>query len=266
MISIIEYHKGNATVEFLVIAGVLVPAFLAMPMLGKLADAKHATVQANRYAVWEKTVGGGEQKSDEQLSEEVAARFLSDPNATILTEGQEEMDANPFWTPIGGDEENALIGKGNTAVRSVNHDVPNGVGGEYINSAMIAIGDAMEGPISNAKWDVQSKGFYTVSLQTEIAANDLVKDGVNCLGEQSEEVATCLNVVGAIFTGEWDAQSNDQVESRVRSMVPAGALNDVMNVVSLIGVIPLFKELKHLKDAFGTVSPDVLPEDRYGEL
>lgn len=262
----VKYEDGNALTEFLVISGVLVPAFLVMPMLGKLSDIQHSTVQASRYAVWEKTLEGAEAKSDEQLSQEVRVRFLSDPNAPILTEGGGEEKMNAFWIPLGAEEEKALMSVEQSGlVRSTNHDVPNDVGAEYINEAMLAIGDAMEGPIKNAKWDVESKGFYKVDVQAEIQTHKLVQNGTDCAGTETEETASCLTITGAIFTGDWSARSSRQVESRVRSMVPAGALNDVMNVVSYIGVIPLFKELKHLDDAFGVVSPDILPEDRYGE-
>lgn len=257
-------QKGSALTEFVIVAGVLVPAMLAMPMLGKLADARHTTVQANRYAVWEKTVGGDGQKTDEQLSREVKTRFLSSPDSAILSDDQEIESVNPYWVSADMEGDAALLG--NAVISSANHDIPGDLGAEYIAKAMVTLGDVMDGPIKGANWDVEEKGFYTVNMQMEMATNSLVAKGEDCAGAESDSVAGCLNVVGAIFTDEWDARSRDHVESRTRSMVPAGALGDVADVVSYLGAIPLFRELKHLKDVFGTVSPDVLPPDRYGEL
>lgn len=260
----LKTQTGSALTEFVVVAGILVPALLAMPMLGKLADARHTSVQANRYAVWEKTVGGDGRKTDEQLSREVKTRFLSNPDSAILSDDQETENVNPYWVSAGMEEGESLLGS--ATIVSANHDIPGDLGADYIAKAMVTLGDVMDGPISGANWDVEEKGFYTVNMQMEIATNSLVAKGEDCTGAESDSVGGCLNVVGAIFTDEWDARSRDHVESRTRSMVPAGALGDVADVVSYLGAIPLFEELKHLKDVFGTVSPDVLPPDRYGEL
>jgi hypothetical protein len=257
-------QKGNAIAEFLVVAAVLIPAVLSLPLLGKLADVNHVTTQASRYAVWEKTVGGKTQKNDEQLAAEVTNRFMSKSDEKIVTVLSSEHKANNFWSDISG-EKSLIKPESLLSVRSQNKDIPGDVGAEYIAKAMVVLGDTLDGVISNAKWDVEDKGFYLVSVDAELSSNRLSKDAKNCSGVVSEESGGCLSVVGAIFVDEWDAGSSKQVESRVRSMVPAGAAESLVDAISIIGVVPLFQELKYLKGVFGQVQPDILPPDRYGD-
>ena len=84
-------------IELLIAAGfVLVPLFLAIPLLGKYLDLRASAVQTARYAAWERTVWyGGDaasslgwfgvsrrwhanEKSDDQIRSEIAVRLLSD--------------------------------------------------------------------------------------------------------------------------------------------------------------------------------------------
>lgn len=259
-------HKqsGNAMAEFVVIAAVLVPAFLAMPMLGKLADVNHTTVQVSRYAVWEKTVAGNDKKTDSVISSEVTARFLSAPDSVITSTLKDEYADNVFWQGAGLG--NAIIDQEKRiSILSQNKDIPGDVGAKYMAKAMDTLGDTLDGAIKNAQWDVESKGFHVVTLNVELEANRLTKNENNCAGQESEDAGGCLSVVGAIFTDEWEAGSAEHVESRVRSMVPAGVAETITDAISIVGYVPLFKELKYLKDVFGQVQPDVLPVDRYGD-
>lgn len=259
-----QKHKGNAMAEFVVIAAVLVPAFLAMPMLGKLADVNHTTVQASRYAVWEKTVSDKDHKSDAKLSKEITARFLADPDTTITSIDKSDLKKNKFWQGAGvGD---SLINDDSLmAVYSQNDSIPGNIGADKLSDAMGALGNTLDGLIKNANWDVDSKGFYKVTLSANLSANRLTKGAKDCNGKETDETGGCLTVVGAILTDEWSAGSASHVESRVRSMVPAGVAEKITDAISIVGYVPLFKELKYLKDVFGQVQPDVLPKDRYGD-
>ncbi|MDD3447855.1 MAG: hypothetical protein PHF72_02335, partial [Gammaproteobacteria bacterium] len=105
---------GTALAEFAVILTVMVPVFLAVPVIGKLLDIKHQTVSANRYALWERTVwsdpGAGwndeeNSKSDHRLGTELWARFFGHPAGGV----QAEKTDNPLWYDHAG---NALIADG----------------------------------------------------------------------------------------------------------------------------------------------------------
>ena len=76
-------------VEFLIAATtVLIPLFLIVPILGKFMDMKSASIQAARYAAWERTVWfnnsdwAAAPKTDAQIQNEVAL-FLRYGDAQI---------------------------------------------------------------------------------------------------------------------------------------------------------------------------------------
>ena len=99
--------QGQSIVEFLVLAIVLVPLFLTLPLLGKYLDLAHSTEQAARYAAFETTVFGPAvpARTDASLAAEIRQRFFSTPDAPIRT-GASVSDTpahrNPLWSDHRG--------------------------------------------------------------------------------------------------------------------------------------------------------------------
>ncbi|MEM7468741.1 MAG: hypothetical protein AAF387_17880 [Pseudomonadota bacterium] len=61
-----RYQRGQAMSEFVISATyVLIPLFIAIPMLAKYIDIKHASVQAARYEAWEYTVWYEDENNDD---------------------------------------------------------------------------------------------------------------------------------------------------------------------------------------------------------
>jgi len=85
-------QRGQALAEFTIAAAfVLIPLFLMIPLLGKFMDMKATTIQAARYAAWERTVWYGSnsdweanQRSDAQIQSDVQQRFFADSGSTPL--------------------------------------------------------------------------------------------------------------------------------------------------------------------------------------
>ncbi len=122
-----KFLVGQAMVEFLVAAlFCLVPLFLAICAIGKLTDVQHTTDMAARYAAWERTVwyeDGGtgnsllfktynnpNQKSTNEIRNEIAVRILNDRSSTISiiknTDRTASTFANgldPMWHDPSGD-------------------------------------------------------------------------------------------------------------------------------------------------------------------
>jgi hypothetical protein len=107
---------GQALVEFTVVALLfLVPMFLALVVLGKLADVRHTTAMAARYAAWERTVwvdGSGEfgaingpnRKSNAQIGNEIAVRLINDRSSRTTVIRHADRNAtglangiDPMW-------------------------------------------------------------------------------------------------------------------------------------------------------------------------
>ena len=76
---ILRMQSGQAMTEFLVIASlVLVPLFFGVYYLAKYSDIKHATIQASRYAAFERSWDPSSTiKSDAVIQDEVRTRFFS---------------------------------------------------------------------------------------------------------------------------------------------------------------------------------------------
>lgn len=90
--------------EFLAACLVLIPVFLAIPLLGKYMDIDHAAVQGARYLAWERTVWTPEEKSNARLENELRKRIFTRPGEKILASDHDGSPAsyNPLWTDFAG--------------------------------------------------------------------------------------------------------------------------------------------------------------------
>lgn len=100
-------QRGQATTEFVVLALVLVPLFLAVPLLGKYIDLMQATEQASRYVAFEGMARNSSSswKSDAELAVEVRRRFFSNSAAPVKTHdaaGDFAAHRNPLWSDASG--------------------------------------------------------------------------------------------------------------------------------------------------------------------
>lgn len=105
---------GQALVETLIAAlFVLVPIFLLYPLLGKYIDLKAQTLQAARYAAFERTAfsASGQrdgasvtQASNTTIGGYTALRFFGAPTAALNSEAPQATDytVNPLWVDQAG--------------------------------------------------------------------------------------------------------------------------------------------------------------------
>lgn len=105
---------GQATVEVAVVSLALVPAFLAVPLLGKYIDVMQTVEASSRYVAFEGSVhhsGTTGWKTDDQLAAEVRRRFFGPSDSPVKTgdvAGDTPQYRNPLWvthrgTPLIGD-------------------------------------------------------------------------------------------------------------------------------------------------------------------
>lgn len=101
-------QRGQSLLEFIVLALVLVPLFIALPLLGKYLDLAHSTELAARYLVFEATVSDPEQPkaSDEMRALELRQRFFGRSDAPIRSlpaSADAAAQHNPLWSDHRGD-------------------------------------------------------------------------------------------------------------------------------------------------------------------
>jgi hypothetical protein len=269
----LDRQQGSAMTEFAVLCLVMVPMFSIMPILGKVSDVNQTTIQASRYAAWERTIHDEGEKNDDRLSVEVSNLFYSDPDELVRTnEGLLSGDdhVNQFWTGYGvvDGEQSRLVGDSSNKLKSFvatsNEGLPGSVSG-ILSGGVSSILSAMSDFSGNGSWDVEENGLYVARVGANIKSNSFLDGDKDCEDQENDEVFSCLRRHNAILVDSWAASGSDQVEQRVKSMVPTGALEPVANLTKVMSIVPFMKEFGKLdEDAFGYVAPDVLPPDRYG--
>ncbi len=97
-------QTGAALVETAILMTVFVPVFIGIPLLGKYLDIQAATLDAGRYAVWERTVWsvrghgwneGENQKSDAAVARETNAFVIGHPSSPVGVTGA--GISHPLW-------------------------------------------------------------------------------------------------------------------------------------------------------------------------
>jgi hypothetical protein len=97
-------QRGQSTVEFVVLALVLVPLLLIVPLIGKAMDMAQTTAVASRYVAFEGAARHGSSaagwKTDAELAQEVRRRFFSNSDAPVKskdTAGDFNAHRNSLW-------------------------------------------------------------------------------------------------------------------------------------------------------------------------
>jgi hypothetical protein len=225
-----SFQQGNALIEFFVFGIVATPALIMIPVLYSQNVSNHSANQALRYGAWEQTVG---RKSAEELSKEVKQRFIAPKKAELVHYGVNES---------------GLGGAAGTVEKIVS-----------------TLGKSIGAAIPDSEWGLGGGGVITVSLSSSLIKEKDEADK-SALEEDCTEENPCTTGKSAILVDTWGSSGPQQVERRVRSLVPAGALKPVGDIVSNVGkALPVFQELEYLDGAFGSVKPDVLPEGRYSD-
>jgi hypothetical protein len=100
-------QRGQATVEFVVLALALLPLFVCVALMGKHIDMLQTAEMASRYVAFQAQSRNSSNswKTDEELAAEVRRRFFSTSSASIKTgdvAGDFAAHRNPLWTDWAG--------------------------------------------------------------------------------------------------------------------------------------------------------------------
>jgi len=255
-------QHGQALTEFLVVAVVMVPLFLLLPMIGKYQDLAHATQMASRYAAFDATIFGNTTgynpwKPPEQLADEIRRRYFGNANAPVKTgdvAGEFDADRNVAWRdPFG----NALIKNFNDVAVSFGDD-----------SAAQADGfrGASDGkpfnfvPFATAnRIGLPARGVYKANVSVALA---------NLPGDISsikpfDKLDLSIRRHTTLLFDPWSASDTERTEDRVERLAP---LNSALAAISpLIDVSVILLDMDKVKPPkFGNLKAwrDVVPADR----
>jgi hypothetical protein len=234
------HQRGQSTVEFVVLALVLAPLFIAVPLLGKYIDLMNAAESASRYVAFEAMArnSANSWKTDAELATEVRRRFFSNSDAPIKTAdvaGNFAAHRNPMWTDHTG----------RPFLDRFEEDV--GVRTKVESRNAIASAHTIAGSLG-----LSERNWYTASVTVRAAA----------IPEFAPFDAAGLSISRrTVLLGDaWTARSAADVRSRIEGSpytYPPDAARDMFN---LVGMVP--PTIYDPRMRMGDHDWDVVPCDR----
>ena len=104
---LIRRQHGQAMSEFVVAMIAFVPLVLGVIYIGKYSDIKHQTIQASRYAAFERALDPHGHEGGTTVQDETVARFFRDGGQHTIgfqdkATGSTSSDENPVWAQVNG--------------------------------------------------------------------------------------------------------------------------------------------------------------------
>jgi len=234
-------QRGQSTVEFVVLALVLTPLFIAVPLVGKYIDLMNATEAASRYVAFEAMARNSATswKTDAELAAEVRRRFFSNSGAPIKTgdvAGDFAAHRNPMWTDHTGRPFLARFAD-DVGVRTQI---------ESRNALAFDMGIAGAMGLSERNW-------YTASVTVRTAA----------IPEFAPFDAAGLSITRrtVLLTDAWTARDAAQVRSRIEDGAPwTYPPRELRELFDVIGTVPA--TIYDPRMRMGDHDWDVVPCDR----
>lgn len=264
--------RGTAVSEFLAMLALLVPLFLLIPYMGKVADMNHTAVQASRYGAWERVVAPGDTKGAGVIATEARRRLFSRMGAPIIT-GQGVIDdnneRNVLWVDHAGGRK--FVNYADARFAESEAGTPGKVAGA-VTDAMAGFGQLLEelpGAVRpSGKFDVNTRGLMRAEVGVNIAGTVVkpIDAGTDCDGATNTRTFVCARRHNVILADNWDASSPGQVETRVRAMTIGEIFGEPARLLKAAADqdVPGNPFQDFLGYEPGIVKPDVVPEDRLG--
>ncbi|MBB1061988.1 TadE/TadG family type IV pilus assembly protein [Marilutibacter spongiae] len=271
-------QRGQALAELAILAVLLVPLFLLIPMLGKYAHTRQVAQQAARAAVWEATVVDGYdwngtlkntawRNKQRQL---LIDRHFAMGDTRIASQAAQAQDTAAVDAPMMGTfSGKPLLTRGDFVLAP------------YTNGSAGAISKLLEGPGSlleklPGEFPPNKHGLVTAKVEVRprnletrqgTAATFLKPfDAIDLV--MTSEQALLADTWGASGNGHLDAGSafrnNRRVRDQVRTLVPSAYLGDsigeVLEKLEPMEKVPLIGVPFRIRP--GYIEPDIVPRDR----
>ena len=232
-------QRGQATTEFAVLALVLVPLFIAVPLVGKYIDMMQAAESASRYVAFEAAARNTSStwKTDAELATEVRRRFFSTANAPVKTGdvvGEFPAFRNPLWSDHSG---KPLLDNFGTSV---------------LAKGEVASLNAIASAIYRSPLELSNDNLYTATVDLKFAnvAGFAPFDTINL----STSRRTVL--LADAWTARNPAAIRDKIEDSV-TMYPIGKIKEIIDVFGLLPTVVFDPAMK-----VGAFDWDIVPCDR----
>jgi len=269
-------QAGQAMVEFLIAATlVLIPLFLTVPLLGKYMDLKATSIQAARYAAWERTVyfnsstWPAADKDDPTIQREIQRRFFMD-TATIKLQSNDGGGTGltgtpkPLWKDRAGNSMllpyNAYVGQSRDMT---NINTP-GLVNDILDPVVGFISDV--GGVLGAAFVLDMDSLYVSTVNVQTVPTRPIRQVLD-RGAATGAVTPLFSEKNVLIANGWSANGAAQVKKQTEGLTPTSFLqrspvSDVLTAIQYLAYL-FAPELNpnHLKLG-GDIQPDVVPDDR----
>ncbi|NHZ35285.1 TadE family protein [Massilia rubra] len=251
----VRYQHGQAMVEMAVVATFVVMIFFAIFYLGKFHDIQASTIQAARYASWERTVRPST-FSESKLQEQTRSRLFNwNSDAFRSNDGATDSAAWGGQTEIWKDHSGKIRlvdNPSDVSVRTVRGDLPGKAAS--VTAEVMGIVTGFLATISDGE-KLPEGGLYTSTVSVKLS-------NVASLPAPLNELNLTLNETSSLITDNWDANSPSQVAERTRVFTGAGLFHRITPVIKAASylLVPLEPAFRHFEP--GKICPDIVPADR----
>ncbi len=233
-------QQGQATVEFIVIALVMVPLLICTLLMGKYLDLMNATEQASRYVAFEGTTRNSSNswKTDAELAAEVRRRFFSNSTSPVKTgdtAGDFTAHRNPIWTDHTG--------------RPFLENFAQSVGVQTNVDSRNAIAAAR--PLANSL-NLPSQNWYTGAVT--------VRPGNIPEFRPFDALNMSVTRRTVLLADAWTARDAADVRSRIEGSTPLYPARLLQPLIDTLGTLPTLVFDPALR--LGNFDWDVVPCDR----
>ncbi|MDA8092746.1 MAG: hypothetical protein M0T84_02375 [Betaproteobacteria bacterium] len=259
-------QRGQSTTE-MAIAGLLllVPAFLLIPLIGKLIDFKTTSLQAARYAAFERTVTSDAasvrganfaQLTNTDLQNGTLMRFFSANGGTLsATQNSSTSAFAPRYLWVDQSLKPFMPSASDGSVSTAQSGSP-AIADQTLGTILQALNDLSVG------FDWNANGYYTaaVSATAQLPAN------VGSWGGKALTLPYDANPLkfassDTLLTDSNSATGSDYVKSQVSKAVPTSLASFLTGALSLVSIV--VPDLSGLKPGYVLVnSPQEIPCDR----
>lgn len=223
---------GQAMTEFLITASaVLIPLFIAYPMLAKYIDMRHAAVQAARYEAWEYTVWYNPADDNDILDNFSAVTIPAKTPAEVQAETRQRFFSNASETgtlPITGNDKSA---DWDTTTRNrfwdnTIHRVPLYQDGGYTSDAALVSSAATPtlpilGTVMNTLMDIVGFAFEAVGTVLGVLGSSAGFSAINTEGYSTSTVA--IDVDRLNYFGDPSVTFGDDITGTTPVTIQASA-------------------------------------------
>jgi hypothetical protein len=255
-------QAGQAIVETIVIFGVVVLVFLSILYLGKFHDVQASTIQAARYASWERTaLGPG--FTDTELAQQTRSRLFQWNDDAFkasdgVANGTDWGHQNANWKDHG-DSQRLVDKAADVSVSTKYFDALPGSAPAKLKEIANEIGTQISKLVCPCAWPIDKGGMYTSEVTVKL--ND-----IRALPAPLNELGLNLKEKTSLVTDSWDASSPAQAAERTKAFTTSERITNLTKTLS-----PSVKEaMTTLEPNFaklhpGQVCTDVMPADRVSE-